>query len=599
MTKNIMPATLLCDFYKVSHKDQYPKGTEVIYSTWTPRSTLMKGVDKVVNFGLQAFIKKYLIEYFSEHFFGRDKQEVLDEYVRYIHFTLGIPKEKIDSSHIAFLHDLGYLPIKIKALPEGMLSPLKVPAITIENTVPECFWITNYLETIMSSEIWLPSTSATKAHEMRKVLDEYAIKTTGSTAGVDFQSHDFSMRGMAGLEAAMLSGAGHLLSFTGTDSIPAIGFMEAYYNANIENEIVGSSIPATEHSTQSANAKGQKDEYETFKRLITDVYPEGFISIVSDTYDFWDNVTRVVPLLKEEIMKRNGKVVIRPDSGVPEDVLCGIPKQEYDNILFYSSDKLKQGMYDEILDDFGELDDDIKEELKDIVFDLWQDTKNSDRDEGETLFHYTVQTIDNKLYNIESEILSFEYYETTVMDKVSHTVLEEVISTESSPESKGLVEVLWDIFGGTINEQGYKVLDPHIGAIYGDSITLERTKEICKRLEEKGFASTNIVLGTGSFFYQFTTRDVFGYAMKATSCTINGEEIQIFKEPKGDSKKKSQKGRVAVFEESGEIKYVDELTTETYAANYEDKDLLELVYLDGELIRNDSLKNIRQRLNNN
>src|SRR5690606_3285764 len=138
---------------------------------------------------------------------------------------------------------------------------------------------------------------------------------------VDWQGHDFSMRGMAGLEAAELSGAGHLLSFTGTDTIPAIDFMEKYYNANSDNELIGGSVAATEHSVMSM---GQNNaEQDTFERLITEVYPSGIVSIVSDTWDLWKVLTEYLPNLKDKVMARDGKVVIRPDSGDPVDIICG------------------------------------------------------------------------------------------------------------------------------------------------------------------------------------------------------------------------------------------------------------------------------------
>ncbi|WP_236809721.1 nicotinamide phosphoribosyltransferase domain-containing protein [Bacillus glycinifermentans] len=175
MTKTIYPASLLCDFYKVSHKDQYPEGTEFVYSTWTPRSNkYFPKADKVVTFGIQAFIKKYLINYFNEHFFNRPRNEVVEEYKRIIKFTLG--QEEVDASHIEELHELGHLPIKIRAIKEGTRVPVKVPMMTIENTDKRFFWVTNYLETLLSNEVWLPMTSATIAHTYRQLLDEYALK---------------------------------------------------------------------------------------------------------------------------------------------------------------------------------------------------------------------------------------------------------------------------------------------------------------------------------------------------------------------------------------------------------------------------------------
>lgn len=490
---SIYPASLLCDFYKVSHKQQYPEGTEIIYSTWTPRKSRVEGIDSVVAFGFQSFVKEYLIEYFNTHFFDRPKRRVIAEYERVIKHTLGI--ENPDSSHIDALWELGYLPVKVRAVKEGTVVPMRVPMMTIENTVPEFYWITNYLETIASSEIWQPSTAATFSKHYRNILDKYAIETTGSTDGVEFQGHDFSFRGMEGLHGAAASGAGHLLSFVGTDTIPSILYHEKYYNADIEKELVGTSIPATEHSVMCANADENQDELESFRRLIEDVYPTGFISIVSDTYDFWNAIAEYLPKLKDKIMARDGKVVIRPDSGDPVKIIVGDP--ESDN----------------------------------------------------------------------------EYVQ------------------------KGLVECLYDIFDGFVNEKGYKVLDPHIGAIYGDSITPERATAICEGLKQKGFASTNVVFGIGSFTFQYNTRDTFGFAMKATYARVNGEEKLIYKDPKtDDGTKKSQRGKVVVLADAvGDLSFEDGLNQEQYD-DLQEQDEMEDVFIDGELVRDQTLAEIREIL---
>jgi nicotinamide phosphoribosyltransferase len=488
--KFVYPATLLCDFYKVSHKNQYPKGTELVYSTWTARTSRLADVEHVIAFGFQAFIKEYLIAYFDEHFFGRPKTAVVEEYARVIRHALGVSDP--DASHIAELHDLGYLPIRIKAVKEGTPVPIKVPMLTIENTKPEFFWLTNYLETLMSCQLWMPANSATLAFEYRQILEEYALRTNGDTSFVPFQGHDFSMRGMGSLEAAMASGAGHLLSFTGTDTIPAILYLENHYGANIEAELVGTSIPATEHSVMCAHGR---DEMASYRYLIKEVYPNGFVSIVSDTWDLWSVIDVVIRGLKEDILSRDGKVVIRPDSGDPVLILCGDP-------------------------------------------------------DGEDEF-----------------------------------------------ERKGVIELLWEIFGGTVTEKGYKQLDSHIGAIYGDAITIDRCREICEKLAAKGFASTNMVYGIGSFTYQYNTRDTFGFALKSTFTVVNGEERLIFKDPKTDSNKmkKSQTGLVRVVEKEGVITYVDNLSREQYEA-FPEVDLLEDVFVDGELVREHTLGDIRGRL---
>jgi nicotinamide phosphoribosyltransferase len=502
---------LLCDFYKISHIRQYPQGVTRVYSTWIPRSSRVAGIDHVVAFGFQAFIKKYLLDYFNENFFDRDLAEVLGDYERIIKFTLGV--ENPDSSHLVDLWNLGYLPLEIKALPEGTRTPIRVPMLTIENTHPDFFWLTNALETLFSAEVWMPCTSATISAKYRELLDDYAEKTGADKDAVAFQGHDFSMRGMSSVESAAASGAGHLLSFTGTDSIPAILFHEAYYNADVEKELVGTSIPATEHSVMCAYGQ---DELESYRHLIEDVYPEGFISIVSDTWDLWKCLDGVIRPLKDKILARNGKVVIRPDSGDPADIICGTKYPESPH------------------------------------YDTWMGQPTGPG--------YT-------------------------------------------PEEKGVIEILWDIFGGTINEKGYRELDSHIGAIYGDAITLERAEDILSRLEAKGFASTNIVLGIGSFTYQYVTRDTFGFALKSTWVEENGVGKNIFKDPATDKDKikKSLTGRVVVFEVTNGEKsliMVNDGLSEDEQAHQESVgfDMLKPVFRDGELLADQTLAEVRKTL---
>lgn len=482
-----LAATLICDFYKISHRACYPPGTEYIYSTWTPRASRMKDVTEVVHFGTQAFIKDKLIDLFNREFFGRPKAEVVAEYVRIVKNTLGDPNPH--TQHIEDLHDLGYLPLSIKALPEGAIVPLRVPMLTIQNTDKRFFWLTNYIETLASCELWQPSTSATIAREYRKILDKAALETVGNTEFVQFQGHDFSMRGMSSLSSALSSGMGHLTQFVGTDTVPAIQAAEHFYGANVEKEMVGTSIPATEHSIQCAYG----DDMEYYRNMINRVHPNGFVSIVSDGYDFWDVIGRVIPALKADIMKRDGRVVVRPDSGDPVKIVCGDP---------------------------------------------------------------------------EAPVGSLEH--------------------------KGAIEALWDTFGGTLTEKGYKLLDSHIGLIYGDAITLRRAEEIVTRLAEKGFASINVVFGVGSYTYQHNTRDTFGFALKSTLCVINGVEKPIFKDPKtDDGTKKSQKGRVVVLKAPGE----DYSLVQGFGLNdVIHADELREVFRDGKLISSCTLAEIRDRL---
>lgn len=307
----------LIDFYKVGHIDQYPKGITQIWSNWTPRSSRIKTQHTVVHFGLQYFIKKVLLEAFTNEFFNLDRTTVLEHYKQVMRATLALDDPRVD--HIAELHELGYIPIDIYSVPEGNSTPLNCPSMVLTNTHPDFFWLPNYFETMLSAYLWKPSTSATTAQRFRALFEKYA-KESGETdlSFIDWQGHDFSMRGMSGIEDAILSGLGHLTCFSGTDSLPAILAANQYYGAALS---CGGSVPATEHSVMCAG--GQDGEFETFRRLIEDVYPTGIVSIVSDSWDLWRVLTDYIPRLKDKILARNGKVVIRPDSGVPELIICG------------------------------------------------------------------------------------------------------------------------------------------------------------------------------------------------------------------------------------------------------------------------------------
>ena len=403
-----MSAILLTDGYKLDHRRQYPEGTEYVYSNWTPRSCqyFPEAKDGVVVFGIQYFIKEYLLDRMNQEFFNKPKNEAVAYFARRVNTFLG--PNQVGTAHIEALHDLGYLPIEIKALPEGTLCPIKVPALTFVNTKPEFFWLTNYFETLISTTLWLPMTSATSARLYKQELLRHARKTGfENQPGLDFLCHDFSMRGMAGIEASIMSGMAHMTSFTGSETIPAIQAVEEYYDANVETELIAGTVPATEHSVMCAG--GMEDEFETFERLINEIYPTGIVSIVSDTWDFWKVITDYLPRLKDTILERDGRVVIRPDSGDPVKIICGDPD-----------------------------------------------------------------------------------------------------ASPGTPEFYGAYELLGNIFGTTETEKGFKVLDTHIGLIYGDSITLERQKQIYSQLEDKGFAATNLVLGIGSYTYQFKSRDSLG-----------------------------------------------------------------------------------------
>lgn len=538
---------LALDGYKVDHRRQYPQGTEYVYSNLTARNAghakVSKFFDnKVVFFGLQGFIKEFLIEAWNEGFFKRPKAEVVAEYKRRMDTYLG--PDAVPVEHIAALHDVGYLPLRIKALPEGSRVNIKVPFLTIINTCPNFFWLTNYIETVMSAELWQMITNATSAYEFRRLLNSYVESTGSSPEFADWQLHDFSFRGMSGLHSAAKSGAAHLVAAGhGTDTLPAIDYLEELYGANAETELVGGSVPATEHSVMCMGGKDD-GELATFKRLITETYPSGVVSIVSDTWDFWNVITNTSKLLKDEILVRQpdtlglAKVVFRPDSGDPVKIVAGLSVYTLTGDEWEDTDKLNYGDYD-------------------------------------------VVQVDGKYFDFE---LNYGRFEGDESYKLLGEISEHVV--------KGAVECLWDIFGGDITDKGYKTLNQRVGLIYGDSITLERAEAILQRLKDKGFSAGNIVFGVGSYVYQMNTRDNFGMAMKATYGVVNGVGRELFKDPKTDNGvKKSAKGLLRVEKEGSNYVLYDQQDVRD-----EMDGELKVVFEDGLLYNEQTYAQIVQRL---
>ena len=426
------------DGYKVGHKAMLAPETTRLYGTWIPRSTkhAPKGVNKIVSFG-QQLVVKWLHEEFEENFFGGQKVKMLQrtydilntpqenridykkealQFVKDMSMYLNLP---YDGKHFEELWDLGYLPIEIQALPEGIETNPNIPHMTFINTVDGFAWLTLYLETFISSLAWKASTSATLALNYKRRCHEWVMKTDPENAWlIPWLCHDFSARGLDPF-SQISSGLGHATSFLGSDTLAVIPSARYFYNEPQDQVAIGS-VNASEHSVSTTKIFTVGE-----KQMIIDWLKEfstGILSIVADTFDLWKLITEYLtdPEVKELIIARDGKLVIRPDSGNPVDIICGSVNPAY-----------RTGI-------------------------AGKNRKNW------------------------------------------------------SSEEKGVIELLWDIFGGTVNEQGYKVLDSHIGAIYGDSINDERQLAIYQRLAAKGFASTNIVLGIGSFTYQFNTRDTFG-----------------------------------------------------------------------------------------
>lgn len=552
---------LLCDFYKTVHSEQYPKNLTKMVSYFTPRMSRIKGRNEIVMFGLQYFVKGYLIEYFNNNFFNKPLNEVLDEYNRILSNTLG--ENCYEDEKIKELWELGYLPLKIKAIPEGTKIPIHVPMIEISNTHPDFVWVVNAIESLMSCSLWHPMISASVGVWYRDIVNKWYEKTVDDNIPRNRALGDFSMRGQESLESAMASSAGFCLSFLNTATVPTIPWLEEYYNCDCTKEDVAYGAISTEHSVMCSNYAIDGDEETMIKRLLTEIYPNNSFSMVSDSYDYWNLVTNILPKCRKEIDKHNGTILIRGDSGDPIDIICGTKAFKKFNTIDEMIDFATEESYEGRFDGYVRV-------VNDYYY--WESYQIEDSDWNEYEVEYT--------------------------------------KYEPTPEDFGTVECLWNEFGGSINSKGYKVLNPKIKAIYGDSITLYRCEEIYRKLEKKGFACSNVALGVGSFSMQCIeqfgshgfelspfTRDTFGIAVKATYAEDeNGNPIMIFKNPKTDTGhfKKSQKGCCFVqYDENGSLYYEDGHTFEEVENNPNNK--LKTVFYNGH-INEVSLKEIRNNL---
>lgn len=561
---------LMSDYYKQSHAMMYPEGASYLATYLTPRMSRMPHYqDFLICFGIQGFCQDYLIERFNESFFHRDKEEILAEARYFLSETLNKDYDFVDK--MGKLWDLGYLPLRVSALPEGTKcpiyskeqygdgkkNPVKVPMVKVENTHPDFAWLAEWVESIMSCQLWYPMTVANQAYYYREIANEAYEKSCD--IGARSAISEFGFRGQDGLEGATLASSAFLTSFNKTATIPAILYLRDYYGGIIKDGDAGAGMISTEHSVMCSNYAVDGDEETFLLKLFTKVCPKGALSVVADSYDYWANVKRICTgKVKEAVLNREGTVFLRGDSGNPVDIICGT--QEF--ILGKT------------------LDDACHKCVQDYI-------KNG-------LHGYGVE------YNCKVESTN-EYYKVQIED-------EDVVMKEKfnpSPAELGTVEMLWNYYGGTINSKGYKVLDGHIKAIYGDSITPARAKLIYERLMEKGFAANNVALGAGSFSMRCAeengqllpfTRDSYGIAVKATYMeTSDGREFQIFKNPKTDSDnfKKSQKGLVWVGQkEDGTIYAEDGYTRKTMPRG----SLLRPVFEDGKMIVKEDINTIRFRL---
>lgn len=699
----------LCDYYKLCHADQYDERINKLVSYSTPRGCRLPGKDYVINFGIQAFCKKYLIDAYNKEFFRVPANEV--ERITRSFLTNTLPGVDVEKSveRIMKLHKLGYLPISIRTLPEGSKVSLKCPNVELVTTHPDFPWIGGYIESLFSSDSWKPMLDATVGHWYRETANKYYEMTSDNwQSKARSAMSEFGFRGADSPESGIGSGAAWLLSFNKTATCSAIPYINKYYNTCLPDEVVditeyinkyheylikygsekldnelncfmydngdwhsnsnfnketgeyvtalplgydklpdwlmprklwtsgkkfsindsmlvvkegknnwttipfdidvvGQGLISTEHSVMCSSTslemeKGfdQKEaEKNVVKRLLTEVYPHSSFSMVSDSYDYWRLVTEILPKLKDDILERNQEngnsatLFVRGDSGDPIKIVAG-----YIDVTEYLSEEDIFKLVGS--DDLGHIPN-AREKLP-----MLGDSYTSYGD-------YLYIKYKNKNLRIEYSYGNNCFY----------------LYGEELPDYivKGTVEVLWDIFGGTVNSKGYKVLDPHIRAIYGDSITQQRQEMIYKILEMKGFSVENVALGAGSFsFHAYEkdgvlypyTRDTYNFAMKATygeyrkevigssetgddypQIYESDEPILIYKNPKTDSDnfKKSMKGCCAVYRGEDGKYYLDHDGL-TLKERESDTDIaFEEIFRDGKMIKEVTFKEVREVLN--
>lgn len=455
LTNNII---LLTDSYKISHWMQYPEDTSKVYSYFESRGGMFS---ETLFFGLQYFLDTYLSTPITK--------EMVDEAeaAYSLHFGSNSLFNRKGWDYIVEKHK-GKLPVRIKAVPEGTVVATHNVLMTVENTDPECFWLTNYLETLLS-QVWYPTTVATLSKEMKKLIHRYLDKT-GDTALINFKLHDFGFRGVSSVESAGIGGAAHLVNFMGTDTVAALIVANKHYGETM----AGFSIPASEHST--ITSWGEHGEKEAMRNMIEKYGNNNLYACVSDSYDIYKACSDIWGgELKDNVLNANGTLIIRPDSGTPHQVV--------------------------------------------------------------------VKCLD----------------------------------------------ILGEKFGYSINDKGYKVLNPKIRLIQGDGIDYEETRKILSEMERTGWSTDNVAFGMGGGLLQKVNRDTQKFAFKCSSAVVNDTPRDVFKAPITDNGKTSKKGRLSLVNRLGKIQTIE-------GSDLID-DMLVPVYENGVILKRYSLEEIRKRSN--
>lgn len=463
LAKNILLNT---DSYKVSMFKQYPAGTTGVYSYIESRGGRY---DSTVFFGLQAFIKEYLLEPITQA-----DIDIADEILT----AHGEPFNRQGWEYILQVHG-GYLPVIIRAVPEGTVVPVKNVLATIENTDPECFWLTTYLETALLRAVWYPTTVATQSKTIKNIIKDF-LEKTGDPSAIDFKLHDFGARGVSSMESAGIGGAAHLVNFMGSDTITGVLYAREYYNAGV----AGFSIPAAEHST--ITSWGRDGEVNAYDNMLTQFAKSGSIlAVVSDSYDVFNAASKLWgEELRQKVIDSGATLVIRPDSGDPVEV------------------------------------------------------------------------------------------------------------------NRKLIEILGEKFGYTTNAKGFKVLN-NVRLIQGDGVNELTIRSILGAFMAMGWSADNIAFGMGGALLQQVDRDTQKFAMKCSSARVNGEWIDVQKDPITDAGKKSKAGRVNLWTNSGG-EFASGVTPPT---GWTDKGIggwtqaLQIVYQNGALFNEITFADVRANSN--
>lgn len=570
---------LLTDFYKLTHILQYRPELRELTSYLTPRGSRLKGVDKVVFFGLSAYVHSYVVENFNDNFFNRNFEDCENEIREVLNLGLGYTDEMIDKTigHFKALHELGYLPVEINAVAEGTLVPMGVPCVEIKSTNPQFFWVGQALEASLSAAIWHPMVSATIAREYRKIAREAFAKTVENGIDERVAMCDFSMRGQESNESAVNASVAWLTSMWNSSTVAARKHIQNVYG-KCDGNVRG--LTSTEHSVMTSHAcLDGGDEFFTFQYLFN-LYWDVSFAAVCDSYDFWSVLTNILPnYFMHEIDARGKRGVfigVRHDSAEPVDALCGtVPVLHANAIKRIPKDMLEDG---------------TKSKFECMTLMFTEEEANNLWEQGFREGDLVAVMCDGMEYLVRIRAVEHLHSIDETVDKNCPIMWAAGVLQNRSRtwEEKGMVETMYEIFGGSVNSKGFKVLNPGIKAVYGDSITITRAKKIYKRLAIKGFAANNVSLGVGSFSFQALenedgtlspfTRDTFSIACKTTHSkyitkswfddgyegdvwheSVREEERFVYKDPKNWSSKKSTRGLCQIyFDENGELTYKDE-----------------------------------------